>query len=852
MKIAEFVQQEIVLKRLGEQHILVVYDAERRYRDLCLELASEQCRVIDAGASSIESREAALVALQEMAPINAANKGLLIYVPAAAPIKDEEKQRDPFSIYAEIGGCFPDPLRSGDDFQSLCLKAKPDHATAIRRIFAENPQPTFAMIDAVGGGAGWPQLQALLQVDSARDMLFALLAPTERQKAALKGQEIWLAEAKTLLQTTLELRLLTRAKSWDAIADELWRYLLFSEFCFDLPVALPASLTNVPRASDAARALVEDLCERLRGTDRTKPLYISRAEAIEGKEGLKLPEHCHGIVDLGVRDTFPFEERSFFARAVAALRAEDMDELRVLVERHGQSIWVSRGESQAQWRLLRAAVDLVAACDDAARQLPDHMRSLDALIDFYAGSLREVDRLHRELEQAASDASLTNGFADGGDLLDQVIVQARIAYRRLIDKVQPVFIKQVEGTGWPPPGRLANADVFDKYVTPRLQESGQRVALLLIDALRFELGVELQKLLTADGKADVIPACAQLPTVTPVGMASLLPNAGRDLALVRRDDKLLPMLGDQPLANVTQRMEVLRKRYGQRFADYPLKDFARTKIEVPPTVELLVLRSNEMDQDFESNPEAAPGLISRTLQQVQAAIRKLRGLGFQDAIIVADHGFYLNTAIEAGDACARPPGNWLTLHGRMLLGDGTADGSNFVLAAATLGIRGDFHQAAGPRRMVTYQGGMTYFHGGLSLQEAIVPVVVVRLRAAESAAVTSPTIKLRYKRGNKRITTPRPVFEIAVDLGGLFLGEASVEILIEAQDKTGRIVGEAIHSAPVNPATGTLTLRPGETADVTLKLDEEYEGKLVVKALNPNTLTEYPNCRIELETDYTR
>jgi hypothetical protein len=462
MKIAEFIQQEIVRKRLEERQTLVVYDADRRYRDLCLALSGERLRVIDASESSIESREAALAALQEMgASTHPAVRQLLVYVPVPAPMTDEQKQRDPFSLYAEMGGCFPDPLNSGDDYLALCLKARPDHTTAIRRIFAENPNPTFDRVDAVGGCTGWPQLQALLKVDSARDILFALLAPIDGQKAALKGQDGWVTEAKSLLKMTLELRLITRSKSWDAIGDEAWRYLLFREFVFDLPAELPASLANVPRAPEAARALVEDLCDRLRSDVRTQTLYITRAEGIEGPEGLNLPTHCRSIVDLGDRDTFPFEERSFFARAVVALRDEDMDTLRALVSRHGRSIWVSRGESQAQWQLLHAAVELVSACDDAGRQLPDRMGSVDSWIDFYVGSLREVDRLQRELEQTIGDADLIRVRVDGSALLEQIISHTRSVYRRLIDRVQPAFIRQIEMAGWPPPGRLANADVFE-------------------------------------------------------------------------------------------------------------------------------------------------------------------------------------------------------------------------------------------------------------------------------------------------------------------------------------------------------------------------------------------------------
>ncbi len=50
--------------------------------------------------------------------------------------------------------------------------------------------------------------------------------------------DAWAAEVRALCQSTLGLKFLTRSNSWGALADELWRYLLFSEFVFDLPVDL--------------------------------------------------------------------------------------------------------------------------------------------------------------------------------------------------------------------------------------------------------------------------------------------------------------------------------------------------------------------------------------------------------------------------------------------------------------------------------------------------------------------------------------------------------------------------------------------------------------------------------------
>lgn len=51
----------------------------------------------------------------------------------------------------------------------------------------------------------------------------------------------------------------------------------------------------------------------------------------------------------------------------------------------------------------------------------------------------------------------------------------------------------------------------------------------MIDALRYELGVALERQLAEDGQVHLQAALAQLPSVTPVGMASLLPSAGAPL-----------------------------------------------------------------------------------------------------------------------------------------------------------------------------------------------------------------------------------------------------------------------------------------------------------------------------------
>lgn len=416
MSIAEFIRESVLRPRLKQAGALVVYDADKRYREQCFDLAADKVRVVDASDSSIESREAALLALREVGQPKAPLEGVLIYVPTKRPETDEQKQADPFALYAECGAVFPQD--DGDEYLSLCLRARPDHATEIRQVFATSPSgPTFAVIDAIGGGVSWPQLRATLRVESGREILAALLAPTTSQSEALKGQEGWMQEARDFLRATLGLSVKTRGKTWSALADELWRYVLFSEFVFDLPVALPDTLKGVPHAPMEARPIVEDVCDRLRSDPKSRAAYIERAEAIEAE--LNLTDLCGAIEDLGERDTFPFEERTFLRTAIKGIVAGDADATRRVLTRHKSSVWLGKGESQAQWELVRSGLSLVEACDDFERQLPDHARSQADLIDFYLGSLREADRLQREFEQAAGD------FLDPHGLMHEVISQAR-------------------------------------------------------------------------------------------------------------------------------------------------------------------------------------------------------------------------------------------------------------------------------------------------------------------------------------------------------------------------------------------------------------------------------------------
>jgi hypothetical protein len=838
MKIADYIRGEVLQPRLKESGCLVLYDPHSRFRNLAHALASEDVTVVDASESSIESREAASRALRDLAS-RGAEARVLIYVPSGRPATDEQKQSNPFSVFAECGAVFPED--DSEEYQSLCIKAKPEYEIEIRQKFRETADPSFAVIDAIGGGTGWPQLRTVLGADSPTDILVGILSPTAEQQSALKNAEGWQDELRDLLKSVLGMKLVTKAKQRDTIATEVWRYVLFSEFVFDLPGELPAKLAGVPRAPDEARTFVDALCDFFRKHRDHRSRYVEIAETVEGD--LDLRSTCAHIEDLGVRDTFPFEERTFLRRAAAGIKKDDLDVTRQLVGRAKHSVWRERHETVQQWELVEAALELVQICEDLEPDLGTGLRTIGNLVALYTSRLRTADRAHRALERAA--------MHEVDDTLDEMLAHARKRYRDLTETVQAAFIKHVEAVGWPVPGVMENASVFDKVVAPMLTDKGRRVALIIVDAFRYELGAELQKELSG-GEIELRAACASLPTITPVGMASLLPGSATGLFLSFENESLVPRLKGAALKTVAQRMDVLRKKFGDRFKELQLVEFLqKKKLAIADTVDLLVLRTNEIDSVLENEPTYGVKLIPTLLKDLNTAIAKVRKIGFRDVVVVTDHGFVLNAAADVGDLCPKPAtGQWTLVHDRMLVGEGEGDVHSFSLPVDKLGVTASFSRIAGPRSMAPYRAGVLFFHGGLSLQEAIVPVLKIRF-TQDLARVQAPVkISVSYKGGQtKKVTTRLPVIAIAVAKGDLFSSETAVELRVDAIDKAGAVVAEPRLGAGVDPSTHTITMHTGEQREVVLRMSEEFEGKFQVRVLDPQTMTAYDS--LDLETSYT-
>src|SRR5262249_16558253 len=148
--------------------------------------------------------------------------------------------------------------------------------------------------------------------------------------------------------------------------------------------------------------------------------------------------------------------------------------------------------------------------------------------------------------------------------------------------------------------------------------------------------------------------------------------------------------------------------------------------------QVVTVRSQEIDHAGEMGfTFQARQVMDTVIDNLARAIRKLANAGIEHAVVSADHGhlFFANDRDESMRTDA-PGGDTVELHRRCWIGRGGTTPPGCVrVAASTLGYDSDLEMVFPNGCGVFKTGGdLAYHHGGPSLQELVVPVVVVRTK----------------------------------------------------------------------------------------------------------------------------
>ncbi len=820
---------------IGQSTNLVVYDPDEKYRDIIESITDYE--IIDASQSTILGRERALELWSEMGSQPQKYKGLLIYLPIARPKNTQQLLENPYLMFEIAGAVFPQS--DADTFKTLCHKAFPDKIAQIDKIFESDQNPDFETINtAIKTDQGWPVLRNLLKVESTEEILIALLSPGVTQLAALNSSTTWLNEYQEFMKIAIGYSVLSKSKKWDTLKDELWRYVLFSEFVFDLPTHLPAKLSNVPQADEKQRSIIYTVCENLRLHERHQELYLIQATGIANS--LNMEKFCAHIEEFGKRDTFEFEERTFLSVFARKVLSGKINEAEKIYRERANSIWAKNtNERQLFWTIAERSLKLKTVISETNILISEYSANLSDLFTGYYEKFYRVDKLHRDFEQVISDL-----YRNWGPFED-LIFGLRKEYLTFTENLQQMFINHVKNEGWPINNQLRNTLIFDYYVEPHLKQR-QKVAFFMVDALRYELAVELESKLNSKYKVELKPVCAQLPTTTKMGMASLMPQADGNLYLKTERGEINPVLAGKIISIPDERMNFIRSIYGDICHSIWLDDFfGQQSLHIPATNNLLLIKTKDIDDLGEHIPNEAAALIPRMLQKLFYAVNKLFEMGYQHIVFATDHGFILKDSFSIGDNIEKPSGDWIEVKSRCLLGKGSNNDFTVAFAPEFVGIKCDCTTYVVPKKCGAFKKGSIYYHEGLSLQECVLPVLSISMEKSVKDELLTVDVNIGYKGGKtNEITTRRPMIELSVLSDDLF---AEIDVQLEAYSGNN-VIGEPAACSALNPATNLLKLQAGKSIKIALKMEEDFEGEFEVRAIDPITQITYSS--IKLKTNY--
>ena len=360
-----------------------------------------------------------------------------------------------------------------------------------------------------------------------------------------------------------------------------------------------------------------------------------------------------------------------------------------------------------------------------------HIAEYSKLWKEYTGNYCKMDHFYRQFH-----AAFGKSLKESSTVLEDL-------YKNVADYVEKLYKNwylSTLGTQWTTlvvdelsknsalTGIPQQADFYRNYVKP-LASSG-RVYVIISDALRYEVAVELtsQLLRETKGTAKISSMQSVFPSATKFGMAALLPHNALQIT-----DDIKVLCDDEPTEGTTGREKILSKAHeGNVAITYKslLSMKQAERREKVKDAEVVYIYHNAIDAvgDKAATEDQVFDACEQAILELKNLVRLITNdMNGTNILITSDHGFlYSYKPLEESDKAEKSfvSGHIIELDRRYVIADGDCTADHMLkipmthLSSNLIGFT-----PLDNIRMKKQGGGMNYVHGGISLQECVVPVV---------------------------------------------------------------------------------------------------------------------------------
>ncbi|ODS31205.1 MAG: PglZ domain protein [Candidatus Scalindua rubra] len=416
---------------------------------------------------------------------------------------------------------------------------------------------------------------------------------------------------------------------------------------------------------------------------------------------------------------------------------KDLSQIQEVVIKRKSLFWASKmAEYSLIWLIIGYCVNLRLHIKMALKDIKRQTLSLSDIVKYYIGANNSgwylVDKFYRLMELKYADFDIGNTF---DDKLERFIIKSREEYSKFLSiQVDYALSSMQSGKMLAIDTIMRQKNIFRNKVLPVLREKG-KCAYFMVDSLRYEMGEELFHSVEECEKKEIFCALTNLPTTTPFGMLALSLSSDESIYIQTTGKKLGLKAGDIKVSNRNERIKYISHN-SQFYTDtFKLEEVIKPRKAVREKVkkaDLLIITSQEID----SLCESGQGLLARQVMnniflQMKRAIYHLAELGVESFVVTADHGFLLGSEMGKDSKVDVPKGKTFDLHKRVWIGIGGDNPQNTIrFKASDFGYKSDLDFVF-PRTLAVFKtpgGDNEYFHGGISLQEMVVPVVDIKMK----------------------------------------------------------------------------------------------------------------------------
>ena len=320
-----------------------------------------------------------------------------------------------------------------------------------------------------------------------------------------------------------------------------------------------------------------------------------------------------------------------------------------------------------------------------------------------------------------------------------------------LQKVTPKWNQELTDNLMADTGLKCQEDFYRNYL--KAYEGKNRVIVIISDAFRYECAKELMERLEMDEKCTPKLECmiSGLPSVTSVGMASLLPH--KELQV---DDKLNVTVDGQSCGDLASRDKILKEQNENNVALAFDEVASANKEKIRGLLQkknIVYIYHNQVDArgDKPVSENEVFTACSEAIEEIHKLIKKLTSyISAPKFFITADHGFlYKRDKLHEFDKVSYDREICTYSNKRFLLTTQKVNepGMKSRLMAymnnlyVTTPIGADIFKVAG--------GGQNYVHGGSSLQEMMIPVIEL---TTNTRAVAYDYVDVILTSVNRKVT----------------------------------------------------------------------------------------------------